>query len=97
MNKEIIREYVGLLMQNASVIRQYQSLIGDDLPIYDVIYNTEQFAAKALGIPEDEIDTIYEIVLTWVYNTFPVFDENEDEIKDINELINYIYRIIGGI
>ena len=86
MDKKMIVEYLNLLVKNRKDEEPYYQLLGE-MSLYDTIYNTEVFAAKALGIPENLID----IIMSYSYDGY-LYDENYNKLTDAEDVADCIIK-----
>lgn len=92
--KEKITEFIELLIWNQKREQPFYNLI-PDIELYDLLWETEDALAKALGIPEDTMDyTVREFVSCYNSNfeICKVYDENDKLITSIGELVDFIIR-----
>lgn len=99
MNKQILKNYITLLTANNFQIKPYFDVLGDDLPIYETIYNTEQFIAELLDISEDIQNIIREYVAWVIYGDeiFLVCDEDGNKILTLDGIADYVIRLMEAI
>lgn len=77
--------------------KPYYDLLGDTLEIYEAVWDTEQFIADWLGIPEDIMDYVIREYVSWVqygHDFFVVRDEDENPITSVAALVDYICRLL---
>lgn len=99
-NRELIKEFIERLIQNENIRKPYDGILNDCATIYDAVFETECFAAKLLGIPEDIMDYLireYVCYVTYEKNAWnnPPFDENDNPITDIEALVDCVIRYIN--
>lgn len=88
MKREKIKAFIELLIENHKRQEPFISII-DDMDLYQVIWDTEDALARALGIPEDIVDYT---IRDYVSGSGNIYDENDNKINTIDELIDFIIR-----
>ena len=71
IDKTKIIEYIDMLVLNRKKEKPYYDLCGGEMLLYDIIWDTEVFAGKALGIPED---TITQFIMDYAWNGYIILD-----------------------
>lgn len=97
MIKENLKDYILMVIQNQKIQEPYYSLLGDSVPLYDAIWNTEELMAKQLGIPEDIQSYFVREFVYWFTHQesiFAIYDEFGNQITTIDELVDYIVKVM---
>ena len=71
--------------------------MNEEATIYEAVWETEQFIADWLGIPEDIMDYVIREYVAWIEygsDCFIVYDEDENPITSTAALADYICRLL---
>lgn len=96
MRREEIKNFIELLIENHRRQKPFISII-DDMDLYQVIWETEDALAKALGIREDIMEYLIREYIYWVDDDCKkshINDENNNKITNMDELLDCILRVM---
>lgn len=94
MNKERLVEYINFRIEQEKQLKPYEDLLGEDLPIYRMIYDANAIAEKLMGINEDMNWYINEYAITKArYGYVPSPDGYEywnKDVRSVEDLAEYL-------
>lgn len=92
--KEKLVEYINLRIQQEGELEQYKKLLGESLSIYDVLYETNEYIEKSLGITGDMADYIDDYAVTKAVHGWVPSPDSYDywykEVRSVEDLAEYL-------